>query len=133
MTLVNVTKRSATLFQLSLTFIFLLKLLRGQIYIVSNSAIVGESTKTSFCPGAKGDCYVYLCRKWDFRRYFLLSTIIIIDRFNMDWGLRQCEHFGNKGGQFFCDFMWVSFMDCPLEAIGTDFYQDPGWKMLQLS
>jgi len=36
MTLVNVSKRSATLFKLSLDFIFLLKLFRDQFYKVPN-------------------------------------------------------------------------------------------------
>jgi len=40
MTLVNVSKRSATLFNLSLAFIFLLKLFRGQIYSVFSFSFI---------------------------------------------------------------------------------------------
>jgi len=40
MTLVNVSKRSATLLNLSLAFIFLLKLFRGQIYSVPKFQII---------------------------------------------------------------------------------------------
>jgi len=48
MTLVNVSKRSATLFNLSLAFIFLLKLFRGQIYSVLEVVVFIFCTENVF-------------------------------------------------------------------------------------